>query len=214
MNRVIVFLLSFAGLYFAQVGEARGPNVPTLAERIRPLQKEVHIAVKEDQTKITLGWVSWMVRPGESLWSLSRDQVVLEYMIRDLNPGLGKVLKPGQVIKIPLIAWKPYGGPASWYGPGFHGKKAASGKIFNQNEISLAHASFPLGLDVIIFRPKNNLSIVAKVNDRGNFRKKYKREVDLSYRAAQALGMMKCGVDEVEIIPRNTHLAKWVSGYE
>lgn len=76
---------------------------------------------------------------------------------------------------------------ASWYGPGFHLKRTASGEIFNQNAFTTAHNSLPFGTIVkVSYKGK---SVNVKVNDTGGF-KKYGRQFDLSKGAARAIG---CG---------------------
>ena len=79
----------------------------------------------------------------------------------------------------------PAEGNASWYGPGFHGKRTASGEIFNQNALTVAHNSLPFG--TIIRVSYKGKSVNVKVNDTGGFAK-YGRVMDLSKGAAKALG--------------------------
>lgn len=88
---------------------------------------------------------------------------------------------------------------ASWYGPGFHGKKTASGERFNQYALTAAHKTLPLGTHVRIRNLDNDRSVVVKINDRGPFAKG--RAIDLSKGAAMAIGMS--GVGHVEIIALN-----------
>lgn len=57
----------------------------------------------------------------------------------------------------------------SWYGPGFHGRKTASGEIYNQNALTCASPNLPFGTRVEIVNVNNNKSIVVRVNDRGPF---------------------------------------------
>jgi rare lipoprotein A len=76
-------------------------------------------------------------------------------------------------------------GEASWYGPGFHGRRTASGEIYNQNELTVAHPSLPFGTEVRITR--GNQSVIARVNDRGPYA--HGRIVDLSAATASAIGM-------------------------
>ncbi len=89
-------------------------------------------------------------------------------------------------------------GYASWYGPGFHGKKTANGEIFNQNLISAAHRTLPLPSIVKVTNLENGkvLSFV-RVNDRGPFAKN--RIIDLSKEAARELGFINRGVAKVRV---------------
>lgn len=80
-----------------------------------------------------------------------------------------------------------YTGMASWYGPGFHGRKTASGERFNQNAMTAAHKSFPLGSLVRVTSLETNKSIVVRINDRGPYRRGF--IIDLSKGAAKALKM-------------------------
>ena len=86
-------------------------------------------------------------------------------------------------------------GLASWYGPGFHGKRTASGERFDQNGLTAAHAILPLGTRVRVTNTANGKSVVVRVNDRGPFADG--RIIDLSKRAARDLGLLDKGVGEV-----------------
>ena len=71
----------------------------------------------------------------------------------------------------------------SWYGPGFHGKKTASGKTFNQWAYTAAHPSLPFGTRLQLTH--KGRSIIVTVNDRGPFVRG--RQLDISKGAARAL---------------------------
>ncbi len=88
-------------------------------------------------------------------------------------------------------------GVASWYGPGFHGKKTANGEIYNQNAMTAAHKTLPLGSVVDVTRLDSNKTIRVRINDRGPFINN--RIIDLSKKAASQLDMMKSGISEVEV---------------
>lgn len=85
---------------------------------------------------------------------------------------------------------------ASWYGNEFHGRRTASGEIFNQWDFTVAHRRLPFGTFVLIRR--GDRAIVAKVTDRGPF--VAGREFDLSRACAEALGFSGVARIEVEII--------------
>ena len=89
-------------------------------------------------------------------------------------------------------------GYASWYGPGFHGKKTANGEIFDQNKISAAHKTLPLPSVVKVTNLDNGkiLSNI-RVNDRGPFSKN--RIIDLSKKAAEKLGFVGAGIAKVKV---------------
>jgi len=92
---------------------------------------------------------------------------------------------------------------ASWYGKAFHGKKTASGEIFNMYAYTAAHKTLPLGTILKVTNPDNGKSVIVKVNDRGPFVKG--RDLDLSYAAAKKIGLLSKGVGMVyvEILNRD-----------
>ncbi|MFB8788197.1 MAG: septal ring lytic transglycosylase RlpA family protein [Potamolinea sp.] len=88
-------------------------------------------------------------------------------------------------------------GLASWYGPGFHGNRSASGEIYNQNAMTAAHRSLPFGTYVQVTNMDNGRSVVVRINDRGPFIGG--RVIDLSAAAARALGVTQTGVAPVRL---------------
>lgn len=88
-------------------------------------------------------------------------------------------------------------GIASWYGPRFHGRPTASGVIYNQNDLTAAHQTLPLGARVMVTNLDNGRSTEVTINDRGPFAKG--RILDLSYAAARTLGMIGPGTIPVRI---------------
>ncbi len=88
-------------------------------------------------------------------------------------------------------------GVASWYGPGFHGKKTANGERYNQNALTAAHKLLPLGTVVRVTNVANDKSVVLRINDRGPF--KYDRIIDVSRRAARKLDMHDAGTATVRV---------------
>ena len=88
-------------------------------------------------------------------------------------------------------------GKCSWYGPGFHGRKTASGEIYDQNGLTAAHRTLPLGTRIEVTDVATGKSVRVRVNDRGPYHRE--RCLDLSYAAAKALGTVGRGVAEVEI---------------
>ncbi|HIK41738.1 septal ring lytic transglycosylase RlpA family protein [Thermoleptolyngbya sp. M55_K2018_002] len=94
-------------------------------------------------------------------------------------------------------------GIASWYGPGFHGNRSASGEVFNQNAMTAAHRYLPFGTQVRVTNLNTGQSVVVRINDRGPFSRG--RVIDLSAGAARAIGMIGSGVAPVslEVIGRS-----------
>lgn len=88
-------------------------------------------------------------------------------------------------------------GVASWYGPGFHGRKTASGEVFNQNRMTAAHKTLPLGTKVQVTDVGTGKSVQVTINDRGPYVKK--RVIDLSKAAADRLGITRGGITTVTI---------------
>jgi len=89
-------------------------------------------------------------------------------------------------------------GIASWYGPGFHGKKTANGEVFDQNKISAAHKTLPMPSIVKVTNLDNGKVLEnIRVNDRGPFAGN--RIIDLSKKAAQELGFVNSGVAKVRV---------------
>jgi rare lipoprotein A (peptidoglycan hydrolase) len=88
-------------------------------------------------------------------------------------------------------------GEASFYGDGFHGKKTASGERFDENDLTAAHPSLPLGTNATVTNLDTGTSVEVKINDRGPYAKG--RDIDLSKGAAKELGMTKDGVAPVKI---------------
>jgi rare lipoprotein A len=90
-------------------------------------------------------------------------------------------------------------GQASWYGPGFHGKKTASGEIFDQGRLTAAHKTLPLGTKAKVTNLENGNSVEVEINDRGPY--VGDRVIDLSRAAANALGFVESGLTLVRIEP-------------
>jgi rare lipoprotein A len=88
-------------------------------------------------------------------------------------------------------------GWASWYGGKFHGRRTASGEVYDMYQLTAAHKTLPLGTSVIVTHVKNGKSVTVTINDRGPFVEP--RIIDLSFAAAQALEMVEEGVAKVRV---------------
>lgn len=88
-------------------------------------------------------------------------------------------------------------GIASYYGPGFHGKKTSSGEILNQNALTAAHRTIPFNSYINVTNLKNHKSVVVRVNDHGP--KLKSRILDISVAGARALGFIKNGIVPVSL---------------
>lgn len=91
--------------------------------------------------------------------------------------------------------YRKFRGVASWYGPGFQGRRTASGERFNQHALTAAHKTLPLGTRVHVRNLDNDRSVIVTINDRGPFVRS--RIIDLSRGAARAIGM--AGTERVEL---------------
>lgn len=88
-------------------------------------------------------------------------------------------------------------GKASFYAGKFHGRKTASGEIFDTYALTAAHKSLPLGTIVKVTNIRNDKSVIVKINDRGPYI--HGRIIDLSTAAFQSIGNIDHGVLTVKI---------------
>jgi len=88
-------------------------------------------------------------------------------------------------------------GIASWYGPGFHGKKTANGETYDQYELTAAHKTLQMPSFVRVTNLENGRSVVVRVNDRGPYA--YGRIIDVSKKAADLLGFRRKGTAKVKL---------------
>ncbi len=113
--------------------------------------------------------------------------------------------RPGTVRKAPAkkntdLSVKKYFdnvGEASYYADKFDGRITTSGEVFSQDSLTGAHLTLPFGTRVRVTNLKNNKRVIITINDRPP--EDFKRLIDLSYRAAKELDMLKDGVTAVRI---------------
>jgi len=98
------------------------------------------------------------------------------------------VARPSQPIKPMKVWW----GEASWYGPTFQGRTTASGELYDLTASTAAHQTLPFGSLVRLVNTRNGRSTVVRINDRGPYVDG--RELDMSYQAAEKLGIINRGV--------------------
>src|SRR4029434_11072951 len=96
--------------------------------------------------------------------------------------------------------WYREHGLASYYGKGFHGRKAADGEPFSQNEMTAAHRKLPLGTKVMIENRDTGEQAEVKITDRGPYADPKHRIIDLSKAAADSVGLVEAGVAPVRIV--------------
>ena len=87
-------------------------------------------------------------------------------------------------------------GLASWYGKKFHGRRTASGEVYNMYAMTAAHPTLPIPSYARVRNPANGREVVLRINDRGPFHPG--RIIDLSYTAALKLDLLR-GVGNVEL---------------
>ena len=92
-------------------------------------------------------------------------------------------------------------GAASWYGPGFHGKKTANGERFNTHDLTAAHKTLPFGTKVRVTNEQTGKSVVVRINDRGPFVRG--RVIDLTPAGAQAIGMSGLAPVSLSVVGRS-----------
>ena len=90
-------------------------------------------------------------------------------------------------------------GLASWYGPGFHKRRTASGERFDMHAMTAAHRTLPFGTMVCVRSQITGRGVVVRINDRGPHAAN--RVVDLSRGAAIALGLHGLGLKPVDVFP-------------
>lgn len=138
--------------------------VPTLGKDINNNNK------KEYQQKLTSKDITNIVMP-----------LLLTDTLFDISDS-----SPTSPLSIAGTMKNVFVGLASWYGPGFHGKKTASGEEYNMHELTAAHKTLPFGTKLKVTNVDNGKTIVVRINDRGPYIKG--RILDLSFAAAKQLG--------------------------
>jgi rare lipoprotein A len=117
------------------------------------------------------------------------------------NAGNFKVGKPYTIMGETYVPRETYEyvetGIASWYGPGFHGNKTASGERYDKYEMTAAHRTLQMPSLVRVTNLDNGRSVIVRVNDRGPFAKG--RIIDVSKRAAELLDMIGTGTAKVRV---------------
>ncbi len=88
-------------------------------------------------------------------------------------------------------------GAASWYGPGYHGRRASSGERFDQDALTAAHPYWSFGTRVRVTLLSTGKSVVVRINDR--FPAHKGRAIDLSRAAAKAIGLIGPGTGQVRL---------------
>jgi len=100
---------------------------------------------------------------------------------------------------VPATSLRPYRerGVASWYGRKFHGEKTSTGDLYDMYALTAAHPTLPLPSYARVTSVATGRSVIVRVNDRGPFL--HDRVIDLSFAAAQRIGIAQKGSGEVEV---------------
>jgi len=123
---------------------------------------------------------------------MNRSFLIIGIVVAVLSLGIAyKALEPS-----PFVGLIEYG-LASYYGKEFHGKRTASGEIFNMYRMTAAHRYLPFGSVVMVTRVDTGRSVIVRINDRGPYVEG--RIIDLSFGAARRLGMIEEGVVRVRL---------------
>ena len=85
----------------------------------------------------------------------------------------------------------------SFYGTKFHGRPTSNGEVFDMNKLTCAHKSLPFNTVLKVTNEDNRKSVVVRVNDRGPFIRG--RDLDLSYAAANEIGLIGVGVKQLKV---------------
>ncbi len=111
--------------------------------------------------------------------------------------GNTAVSRPGDEQLVALHAGQQ--GMASWYGPGFAGRRTANGEVFDPSQLTAAHKELPFNTMVRVHNLDNGRSVVVRINDRGPF--VHGRIIDLSRAGAEQIGMIGSGTARVRLEP-------------
>jgi len=132
-----------------------------------------------------------MKRPLFVFWAAFR-WVLLMFMI---VPAMDAPLVAH--LSAPVKPVKTWVGNATWYGPGFNGRKTANGERYNSEALTAAHPNLPFGSIVRIVNPRTGQFEVVRINDRGPYQEG--REIDVSYAVARKIGLIHPGVSQMRL---------------
>lgn len=131
-------------------------------------------------------------RTGRLRWSSS---ALLSMLVMAGNPLATSDSTAQAHIAQPVVAQFAEVGMASWYGHPYHGRRAASGEIYDMHKLTAAHRTLPFGTQVRVHSLDNDKMVDVEINDRGPF--VAGRIIDLSHTAARILGIHRAGMVRV-----------------
>jgi rare lipoprotein A len=111
--------------------------------------------------------------------------------------GLAACTTAARARSVPVTPGQEESGLASWYGHPYHGRRTASGEVYDMARLTAAHRTFPFGTRVLVTSLATGRSVEVRINDRGPFADG--RIIDVSYAAARVLGLVGPGVARVRV---------------
>lgn len=135
------------------------------------------------------------VRPGPEARSRACALVALAAVLA--APACAPRRGPESVPRAPAADRALERGIASWYGKAFHGSRTASGERYDMHRLTAAHPTLPFGTRVEVRNLENGRKVIVRINDRGP--SVAGRIIDVSYAAAQRLGLVESGVARVAL---------------
>ncbi len=124
--------------------------------------------------------------------------VAISALLPNVSNAAAGGAKPARHQPISAASWVGESGTASYYGPRHNGHRSASGRRFDQRELTAAHPWLPFGTKVRVTLASTGRSVIVTITDRLYSNR---RIVDLSVAAAQELGMIRAGLGEVTLLP-------------
>ncbi|MGZ8194163.1 MAG: septal ring lytic transglycosylase RlpA family protein [Methylosarcina sp.] len=191
MNKIIpsISVILLCGCSTQQI---RTPDVS-----INKIAPPPRLTAETSQNQTTTPSISSTL-PASAKRHLIADRSFRQHTVLQVNRSNKLEEPPQQEALIPRITRYIKQGIASWYGPRFHGKKTATGEIFDMYAMTAAHKTLPIPSYAQVTNLENNRSVIVRINDRGPY--VGNRLLDLSYAAAKKLGIQKEGLAKVEIV--------------